>query len=764
MNGAKMPRVMWLLNHGAARRFEVAMLKRVGITEIFLPKRYPNDPSFRSASVDASEDQYLTIPKDELAVLNAADWYGTPGRDAWEIANRYFDVLFFILHQPEVIKSIVRNFHGIVLWRTYGLHSGFSYTQILQEHVPQGGESALRSLGRRFFFAQAYAHLHRTESEFLAARSLYLPLGLDDCRVNDQWRGSERRIFFVCPTIGCNPYYKAVYRKFVEDFKGLPYTIAGEQPIRVNDSHVLGFVDRDTHEHNMREMRVMFYHSNEPNHIHYHPFEAVRAGMPLVFMAEGMLDRLGGKDLPGRCTSIKEARRKIERILNGDRTLIAHIRDSQVKLLAQMQPEQCVAAWQAGITRIIASLRSLHSAVPAVARRRQRIAVIVPVRYRGGSLSGAKLLAQAIDLGARQAGQPVEVVFAHIDDSACYSPEAFTDLPETIRRRPYTWRLLDRDAAFRAMAYAGLDRTMPSPTYQVPEDGIKQFTDCDLWVIVSDRLEHPLLPLRPYTLMVYDYLQRYQPLLGQALNKKFIGAAHDAERVFVTTDFTRGDTLQFAGLAAEQVIKLPMLTPQFSTQTVKKRDLLASEYFLWTTNLAPHKNHENAFKALTLYYENLDGRLACCITGVGTDQLFKSKLEHLKPLRKIIDNSSTLKKQLRMPGELPEHAYQSRLAGATFLWHAGWIDNGTFSVVEAAQLGVPSLSSAYPAMREIDAQFNLKLQWMDAHDPHNMASQLKQMEKNAHSIRTGLPLADDLTHHSVARLATAYWEAVRECL
>ena len=57
----------------------------------------------------------------------------------------------------------------------------------------------------------------------------------------------------------------------------------------------------------------MYYHSTEPDHIHYHPFEAVRAGMPLVFMAGGMLDRLGGIDLPGRSKPPKEARQKIER-------------------------------------------------------------------------------------------------------------------------------------------------------------------------------------------------------------------------------------------------------------------------------------------------------------------------------------------------------------------------------------------------------------------------------------------------------------------
>lgn len=763
MNAHAFPRVLWLLNHGAARRFEVAMLNRVGITEIFLPKRYPNDPNFRSASVDWSQDANLSIPAPALEILNRANWYGDPGDEAWEVANRYFDVMFFTLHRPEFIHVVSRRFRGIALWRAYGMLDGTSHTQVLQTMMSRSGEPSVRALGNRFFFAQAYAHLHEYEGELLASRRLYLPLGLDDCTVRDDWRGNDERIFFVCPGIGLNPYYKATYLKFKEDFKGLPFAIAGEQPIRVDDARVLGFVDRDTHERNMREMRVMFYHSREPNHVHYHPFEAVRAGMPLIFLGDGMLDRLGGKHLPGRCDGIDDARRKIERILGGDRRLIADIRESQVRLLDCMQPSSCEEAWRNGFRQVMNSLRTARIAANRSQARKPRVAVIVPVNYRGGSLSGAKLLAEAIDMGARQENQSVEVVFGHLDDPNCYTNEEFAGLPSTIATRPYKWEVLSRDAAFRALAYAGREQPMPAATYQVPEDGMKQFMDCDLWVIVSDRLEHPVLPLRPHVLMVFDYLQRYQPLLRQELNKSFIAAAHQAERIFVTTEFTRQDALQYAGLGNEQVVRLPMLARRVKRFETSRTDRKEPKYFLWTTNLAPHKNHENALKALDLYYSRLEGQLACCVSGVGTDQIFKGKLEHLKPLRRFADHPH-LKRQLRLLGELPDHAYQARLANARFLWHAGWIDNGTFSVVEAAQLGVPSLSSDYPAMREMDSQFGLAISWMDAHDPEDMAARLKEMELRADQMRRSVPSEEQLRLQSVEHLAKTYWKAVRACL
>ncbi len=84
MSDQKKHRVMWLLNRVTARNFELPMLKSLGIKEIFLPKIMPPDPDFRSVSVDYSEDANLTIPAQDLALLNGADWYGDPGADAWK--------------------------------------------------------------------------------------------------------------------------------------------------------------------------------------------------------------------------------------------------------------------------------------------------------------------------------------------------------------------------------------------------------------------------------------------------------------------------------------------------------------------------------------------------------------------------------------------------------------------------------------------------------------------------------------------------------
>lgn len=757
-------RVLWLLNHTTLRRFELAQFEALGVSEVFTPKNFPFDEGNLSANVDYSLDARLSIPADELEVLNEQDWYLSPSAQAWEIANRYFDVAvigFF----PDQMKSAIRQFKGAIVLRVFGLSAGYSYSQLIYQF---GGEQLVRdikALGRRFWFGAGYQHLHQIESRYLSDRNCFLPVGLATRNTAEDWTGASQRVLFVCPRIGSSPYFEKVYKDFLKAFGDFPHTIGGAQPVAVEDPNVIGFVSREQHERNMREHRVMFYHSQEKNHIHYHPFEAVAAGMPLLFMGGGLLDTLGGANLAGCCNSIAEARSKIKRILGGDEQFIRTIRSTQTILLEAIKAESCAPAWQSGFRSVLEELElaRLDAAMRPVSASK-KVAVILPVAYKGGSLRGAKLIAEAIQIGSIGAGEPAEVVFAHLDKGGDYSADDFADLPADIKRRPIKLREMNSAEARRAMRYAGHDDWEPrSERYLVLDDGIKQFMDCDLWLIVSDRLLAPILPLRPIAHMVYDYLQRYEPILTRGADQPFIDAARIAERVFVTTDFTRQDALQYGGVSPQKLVKLPMLSPRFISGKLDAA-MAEPDYFIWTTNAAPHKNHANALRALDIYYGELGGALRCVVTGVNTDSLLSSSLPHLKSVMAGLKSNKRLSSRLTFSGNLPDEDYRLLLAGAAFLWHPGRIDNGTFSVIEAASLGVPALSSDYPAMREIDAQFCLNLMWQEADDARSMASAMWEMERHHLKRRENLPTAEELASQDVQRLAGDYWKAIRECL
>ncbi|MGY2285483.1 glycosyltransferase [Pseudomonas gingeri] len=758
-------RVLWLLNHTTLRQFEVEQLRACGVSEIFLPKSFSYEEGNLSASIDFGLDATLSLSTEALAVLNAQDWYASPSDEAWDIVNRHFDIAI-IGFFPRQIESTLYRFSGTVILRVFGLSAGYSYSRLLYKEAGEAVVRKIKSMGTRFWFGVGYEHLSDNECHFLADRTCFLPVGLKDTDRVGGWQGMLSKILFVCPRIGSSPYFENIYRTFLRDFAEFDYSIGGAQPVAVNDERVLGFVSAEQHEYNMKQHKLMFYHSEESNHIHYHPFEAVKWSMPLLFMAGGMLDRMGGLKLPGRCKSIAEARAKARRILANDQKLIKSIRESQVCLLDRVSVGYCRPFWRDGFARIIAAREAeLAESLPRP-RARRRIGVILPVEYRGGSLRGAILLARALSVGSRQAGEEADIVFLHLDSPGVYSPELFDDVPAGISVRPFRWKTLSRDAARRAMRYTGHEGWEPdSERYLAMDDGIHSLEECDLWLVVSDRLPAPLLPIKPVILMVYDYLQRYVPILPEGADQPYLDAARRAAKILVTTRFTYNDALQYAGIAADKVFKLPMLAPDFHPDlSAFSSDPQIPPYFLWTSNLAMHKNHENALRALKIYYEEMQGALVCVLVGVETERLLKDDLPRLRPLAELVRKSASLSRQLTVRGELPDRDYRQLLVNAAFLWHPGAIDNGTFSVVEAASLGVPALSSDYPAMREIDQQFSLGMSWMDAFDPRQMAAGLKEMERCNPALRTRLPDRSKMLEQSLEMLAGDYWRVVRTCL
>jgi glycosyltransferase involved in cell wall biosynthesis len=423
------------------------------------------------------------------------------------------------------------------------------------------------------------------------------------------------------------------------------------------------------------------------------------------------------------------------------------------------QPQKLDPEWRRGAAHVLSDLQTRRAgAKPA---RRKRIAVILPRAYRGGTLRGSQLLARAIKEGSERAGEAVAVVLAHLD---VYQEREFSDIGDVLRR-PFAWRRLDRTIAERAMRYASLEAWQAKrDAYWVADDGVDNLMSCDLWIVVSDRVPGPLLPLRPQIMMIYDYLQRYVPFQPEEASIEFIAAARAAERVLVTTNWTERDALQYAGIEPGRVAKVPMLAPDFTHDAIPAASFNSEHYFLWSTNGSMHKNHDVAMRALQHYYDRLGGALKCYVTGANSASIPEGEFPHHVEVARRLKGSAALRENVQWLGELDDESYRAKLAGAAFLWHPARIDNGTFSVIEAAGLGVPSLSSDYGPMREIDRQFELNLAWAPSDDFVTIAERLKEMEATHLERRQLLPGRAMLSRRCYADHVDAYWRVVRQCL
>ena len=156
------------------------------------------------------------------------------------------------------------------------------------------------------------------------------------------------------------------------------------------------------------------------------------------------------------------------------------------------------------------------------------------------------------------------------------------------------------------------------------------------------------------------------------------------------------------------------------------------------TNPSPHKNQLRMLRAIERYQRQLGGTLDVVVTGVWTD-LFDPDLPaerrvgrepqwntpHVCEVREAVAAlEPAVRQRIRFLGAVPDDAYARVLRSARFLAHNVIADNGTFSAVEAALLGTPSVSSDYPQMREIDEAFGLGLRFFDPFDERATAEAL----------------------------------------
>jgi glycosyltransferase involved in cell wall biosynthesis len=374
-----------------------------------------------------------------------------------------------------------------------------------------------------------------------------------------------------------------------------------------------------------------------------------------------------------------------------------------------------------------------------------RLAVLLPHAYLGGTI---RLLLNLVrHLASRWPGPLVLAVPAdHLEVIADDLAAVRRDLPD-LEIRGLRWRQLSPEEARGLATEAGLDvGWWVSSRYQVPGDGAADFLDCDFWLFVSDRLECPLMPLRPYGVFVTDHLQRYVPEIFDATAYadpdsapwNFLRNVRNADLVVVTSRDTAADAVGYAG-ALGPVVRLPTTLDvdhfERLAATAEPGDeadplLPRRPFFAWVTNPSPHKNQLRMLRAIDRSFRELGGALDVVVMGVWTD-LFDPDLPaerrvgrepqwntpHVCQVREAVAAlGPEVRQRIRFLGAVPDDAYARVLRSARFLAHNVIADNGTFSVVEAALLGRPAVSSDYPQMREIDEAFGLGLRFFDPFD------------------------------------------------
>jgi len=354
METPKSKRILWLLNHTTLRDSEIPMLIRLGF-EVYIPKIVPSDEANRSASVSHEYDNSLSIPPGLLKLLNQFDFYTRPWpRSLATKINKYFGITIAAIF-PKMVNAVCGAFEGDIFLRAFGLAQTETYANVFRKNYSKKTCERIKN-GDRIWLATNIATVIDNEPSWLQHKSIYLPVGLpaNIYQHGDKWRGEQAKILFVCPRINSSSYYNQIYRNFKRLFGDIPHVIAGAQSEEVwDDPNVTGYVKQEEFVEIFKSCKVMYYHSQEERHLHYHPIEAMIYGMPVIFMSGGVLEFLAKKQLPGCCDTLEKARIKVQRILSGDKDFINEVTMSQKIILKEFETQHVEDRWHENFIPLI---------------------------------------------------------------------------------------------------------------------------------------------------------------------------------------------------------------------------------------------------------------------------------------------------------------------------------------------------------------------------------------------------------------------------
>lgn len=631
-------RILWLLNHDTLSKFELPLIKDLGF-EIFTPKVVPEEILEWSGSITYEYDSTLTIPMDDLEKLNKFDFY----RDEIDfeisrIMNKYFETTLCMFN-IELFKNLIHNFEGKVFLRAFGIDKDRSYSSTINQYLKKVNIYKLEQIKNRFWFSECYDNLSLNEDNFIKERAIYMPLGLpkEFYNMENQWTGTDNRILFFCSRINSSPPYKKIYKKFIKDFSQFDYVIAGNQPIEVNDDKVLGFLERDELDKLYKECRVMYYHSTEPRHVHYHPLEAMIAGMPVVYMKGSLLERLGGERQSGCAVNINEAKEKIKRIFNGDIELIKRIKEDQKQILYKFSYEFNKDIWEKNFIPML-SIDEKNK----IKKNERNIAIFLPNNLDNQYISF--YLETVINLAKiiREKSENAQIVLGV--ESNVFEEISFDRIKEnriSVRKFDFLEKSINEVSYINT--YSHLDKKLLNDKYIIPEDKIKNFMECDYWIFMDLALKESIAPIKPYIMYINNILERNYT----SITETQISNLKNAEFIITDNEYTQDDLIKFLGIKDYNVKQIPQVS-EINIDILRNRN--EQEYVLFILDIKNSKKNMRLLKNLKKVFE---------IVKVPIEIIFNNTFDYMEKdkLKEFIETNKLLTSNIKILYELEQLEY-----------------------------------------------------------------------------------------------------------
>jgi glycosyltransferase involved in cell wall biosynthesis len=350
-----------------------------------------------------------------------------------------------------------------------------------------------------------------------------------------------------------------------------------------------------------------------------------------------------------------------------------------------------------------------------------KLALVLPIGFHGGTFRGLIHTALQLSDDAKFLNQRI-VIDSWLPTNTNYSQDDLYELrqvSESIIRFSTETFLRQHESlkcSHKSIRFYG---------------GHLNLDEYDFVLFISNTLEYHPTTRAKYGVKVYDFLQRRCPeAYPENLETwRSLAAAecvlYESEIVVTTTEKTKLDAINYAGVSPSKVLAIPEKIDLGWTQNIVEATS-SQNYIHWATNGTAHKNHLVLISMFKVFLKN-HPELKVIITGVETElfnQDQKSGSPYVAEVRKKIQESQ-LSDRFNALGNVSSAEYLKVLRGAKSHLQSSKYDNGSFTPVEATALGIPSTYGDYPQMVELANRFNIYGFAASPHDPYEIEKNLE---------------------------------------
>jgi hypothetical protein len=351
---------MFICSHQTLLDFEIPILLKSNC-EVFVVKKLDNlNKQYLTVKQNVNileyYDSLLTIPKEDLNKLNNEDWYNNNYKsvELIDILNNYFDfIICTLLTDGNFLHQLKNNFKGKICFRFFGREHPYNYDFFFNKI----SQTEINKFQYWFSYQEVLDWEFKNHQLVKKDNCFIIPIGYSEIFINkylDSWNSVNNRICFICSKVNVCGYYTNIYNTFEKNFSDF---IKDDKVIvlgcnnNINKTYFKNDLDNEEFFNEIKLSSVMYYHSTEPRHLHYHPFEAIIIGIPVIFHSESLLSTFL-PDSPGKCTSLDEVKEKIQLVLDKDESFISSILESQKKCRELIHPKNLLNIFEPILDKI----------------------------------------------------------------------------------------------------------------------------------------------------------------------------------------------------------------------------------------------------------------------------------------------------------------------------------------------------------------------------------------------------------------------------